>query len=84
MNTTRTEITADQAAQQTTCMIRLSANGANKFTVCKSMGEAAQAMREFIDENGLGASDLGKQCGEIRVNGVVKAMVSYNGRVWAA
>lgn len=45
--------------------------------------EASKAFRAYVDGNGLGASDLRRDDGTLRVRGKVVARVSYNGRVWS-
>jgi hypothetical protein len=45
--------------------------------------QAVAAWERYRDNNGLGASDLKRGCGEIKTfSGVLVARVSYNGRVW--
>jgi hypothetical protein len=53
------------------------------YTQVGSLDEASREMRDFIEENGLGASHLSRDCGIVRDDkGVFVAKVSYNGRVW--
>lgn len=66
-------------------MLKLSAVGLPTYRVpVTSAGFASSTMREFIDREGLGASDLKRGCGEVRNHSHRKlvARVSYNGRVW--
>jgi hypothetical protein len=64
----------------------LSAEGVRRRAVpVADFSEASRAMREFVERNGLGASQLTGRCGEITAGpGGAVARVSYNGRVWDA
>ena len=46
----------------------------------KSLAEASQTCRQFIDEYDLGGGNFSG--GEVKHNGIVIARVSFNGRVW--
>lgn len=81
------EITAEQAAQQETCVLVVSVaghRGAQTF-VCQSLSEASQALRKVIVEEDLCMSDLKKNCGLVVKSFSdrrVLARVSFNGRIW--
>lgn len=68
------------------CSLYLSATGCRSFFFSvMSLAEASAAWVRYRDMNGLGASDMGHNCGNIygadRVTLV--ARISYNGRAWS-
>lgn len=48
---------------------------------CANVEEAARMVVDFQDDRGMGASDMGRQHGLVRVDGVLTNKISYNGRV---
>ena len=64
--------------------IYLAAVGCPSFKIpVESADMAAAQMRGYVDHNGLGSSDLKRDCGNIYTDaGELVARVSYNGRVW--
>jgi hypothetical protein len=65
--------------------IVLSASGMQtRHAVVSSADEASTVWRKFIEDSGLGASDLKRDSGFIYSNDrKLVAKVSYNGRVWS-
>lgn len=49
-----------------------------------SWAEAQQVFTRWIDANALGASDLGKYAGDVRLDDQKIGHISYNGRAWNA
>ena len=47
-----------------------------------TLREASNALRAWVNRNGLGGGNLARDCGEVRDAGKVVACISYNGRVW--
>lgn len=63
--------------------VKLSAVGCgSQVKPVASVLAARQAVSKFIDGNQLGASQLTRDCGLVRENGVKIGHVSYNGRFW--
>ena len=62
----------------------LAAAGCPTLRVPVESADMASAMfRRYRDQNGIGASDLKRNCGNIyTTDGHLVARVSYNGRVW--
>lgn len=48
----------------------------------KSLEEASYVISNFVNKTRMGSSQMGKFFGNVKVNGVKKYKVSYNGRVW--
>lgn len=64
-------------------LLTLCATGIKRVSVpVASFASASAAMRDFIERHDLGASNLGRACGEVWDNGAEVARVSYNGKVW--
>lgn len=48
----------------------------------KSLGEARRKVIEFVNKTNIPSSMMGVYFGNVKVNGVKKFEISYNGRVW--
>lgn len=64
--------------------IYLAASGCRTLKVPVESADMASAVfQRYRDENGIGASDLKQNCGNIYASdGKLVARVSYNGRIW--
>jgi hypothetical protein len=51
-------------------------------TPVSSLDGASGAVTRWQDARGLGASDCGREHGNVYVDGVLTHRISYNGRIW--
>ena len=50
---------------------------------CRTIAECVAAWESARDAEGIGASGMMKNCGNVKIGRKIVATVSYNGRVWA-
>ena len=55
-----------------------------KLHAAADLADCSRQFREYLDSNGMGASDMRRADGDIYVDGKKAGHVSYNGRVWGA